>query len=229
MSFLEIAFSSLKLIFGFDPNLYNIIFLSIAVSFSSLIISSVIALYIGYILAINNFYFKNIIIILLNAFMGIPPVVVGLIVYFLLARGGPFGILELLYTPYAMVIAQVIIIFPIVCSLSYEVFYHNWKQYEDHFKAFNIPYKGIFFIIFRKSFFVIITILLTGFGRAISEVGAVMVVGGNIEHFTRVMTTAITLQTRMGNLDYAMALGLVLIFLTIVINSFVYIMNINKR
>ena len=229
MNFFEITLNSLKLIFTFDLNLYHIIFLSLKVSLSALIISSTFALILGYILAINNFYFKSSIIVILNAFMGIPPVVVGLIVYFLLARGGPLGILQILYTPYAMIIAQSIIIFPIVSSLSYEIFSQNWKQFRDHFRAFNIPVTGILIIIFRHSYFIILTVLLSAFGRAISEVGAVMVVGGNIEHYTRVMTTAISLQTRMGNLDYAMALGIVLILLTVLINGFVYIINLRRR
>ena len=229
MNFFEITLNSLKLIFTFDPTLYHIIFLSLTVSLSALIISSTFALILGYVLAINNFYFKGSIIVILNAFMGLPPVVVGLIVYFLLARGGPLGILQLLYTPYAMIIAQIIIIFPIVSSLSYEIFSQNWKQFRDHFRAFNMPITGILIIIFRRSYFIIITVLLSAFGRAISEVGAVMVVGGNIEHYTRVMTTAITLQTRMGNLDYAMALGIVLILLTVLINGFVYIINLRIR
>ena len=229
MNFFEITLNSLKLISGFDSSLYNIIFLSLKVSLSSLIISSTIALTLGYILALNNFYFKGPIIVVLNALMGIPPVVVGLIVYFLLAREGPLGVLKLLYTPYAMIIAQSIIIFPIVSSLSYEIFSHNWKLFKDHFRAFNIPIIGISIIIFRYSYFVILTILLTAFGRAISEVGAVMVVGGNIEHYTRAMTTAVALETRMGNLDYAMAIGIVLILLTIFINAFIYIINLKKR
>ena len=229
MNFFEITFNSLKLIFTFDPALYHIIFLSLTVSLSALIVSSTLALIVAYILAISDFYFKSSIIVILNAFMGIPPVVVGLIVYFLLARGGPFGILQILYTPYAMIIAQSIIIFPIVGSLSYEVFLKNWKQFIDHFRAYNIPFVGILFIIIRHSYFIILTVLLSAFGRAISEVGAVMVVGGNIEHYTRVMTTAITLQTRMGNLDYAMALGIILILLTVLLNALVYIINLKKR
>ena len=229
MNFFEITLNSLILIFSFDPNLYHIIFLSLKVSLSALIVSSTFALILGYILAINNFYFKSSIIVILNAFMGIPPVVVGLIVYFLLSRDGPLGILQILYTPYAMIIAQSIIIFPIVSSLSYEIFAQNWKQFRDHFRAFNIPVAGILLIIFRHSYFIILTVLLSAFGRAISEVGAVMIVGGNIENYTRIMTTAISLETRMGNLDYAMALGIVLILLTVLINGFVYIINLRRR
>ena len=229
MNILEIFVRSVKLILTFDPLLFEIIILSLKVSFSALITSSFFALIIGYILALKKFFLKNILIIIFNSLMGIPPVVVGLIVYFLLARGGPLGVLQLLYTPGAMIIAQSIIIFPIVVSLSYEIFSQQWLQYRDHFRAFNIPLIGTMLTLIRHSYVVLITILLTGFGRAISEVGAVMIVGGNIEHYTRVMTTAITLETRMGNLEYAMALGIVLILLTMLINSIVYLFNIKHR
>ena len=229
MNFLEIFFSSIKLILTLDPLLFEIIILSLKVSFTALIISSFFAVIIGYLLALKKFYFKNILIIVFNSLMGIPPVVVGLIVYFLLARGGPLGVLQLLYTPSAMIIAQSIIIFPIVVSLSHEIFSQQWLQFRDHFRAFNIPLIGTMLTLIRHSYIVLITILLTGLGRAISEVGAVMIVGGNIEHYTRVMTTAITLETRMGNLEYAMALGIVLILLTMFINSIVYLFNIKHR
>jgi len=229
MNILEIFASSVKLILTLDPLLFDIIILSLKVSFLALIISSFFALIIGYFLALKKFYLKNIIIIIFNSLMGIPPVVVGLIVYFLLARGGPLGVLQLLYTPSAMIIAQSIIIFPIVVSLSYEIFSQQWLQFRDHFRAFNIPLIGTMLTLIRHSYVVLITILLTGFGRAISEVGAVMIVGGNIEHYTRVMTTAIALETRMGNLEYAMALGIVLILLTMFINSVVYLFNIKYR
>ena len=229
MNFLEIFFSSIKLILTLDPLLFEIIILSLKVSFTALIVSSFFAVIIGYILALKKFFLKNILIIVFNSLMGIPPVVVGLIVYFLLARGGPLGVLQLLYTPSAMIIAQSIIIFPIVVSLSHEIFSQQWLQFRDHFRAFNIPLIGTMLTLIRHSYVVLITILLTGLGRAISEVGAVMIVGGNIEHYTRVMTTAITLETRMGNLEYAMALGIVLILLTMFINSIVYLFNIKHR
>ena len=229
MNILEVFANSVKLILTLDPLLFEIIILSLKVSFSALIISSFFAIIIGYFLALKKFYLKNIIIIMFNSLMGIPPVVVGLIVYFLLARGGPLGVLQLLYTPSAMIIAQSIIIFPIVVSLSYEIFSQQWLQFRDHFRSFNIPLIGTMLTLIRHSYVILITILLTGLGRAISEVGAVMIVGGNIEHYTRVMTTAITLETRMGNLEYAMALGIVLILLTMFINSIVYLFNIKHR
>ena len=229
MNILEILFNSVKLIFTLDPILFEIIILSLKVSFTALIISSFFGVIAGYLVALKTFYLKKALIIIFNSLMGIPPVVVGLIVYFLLARGGPLGVLQLLYTPSAMIIAQIIIIFPIVVSLTHEIFSQNWLQFKDHFRAFNIPSIGVILILIRHSYFVLITILLSGFGRAISEVGAVMIVGGNIEHYTRVMTTAITLQTRMGNLEYAMALGIILIFITMIINTIVYLFNIKNR
>ena len=228
MNILEIFTKSLFLIFSLDRDLWEIILLSLYVSIISLIFASIFGLLIGYYLAIKNFFLKNFILIILNSLMGIPPVVVGLIVYFMFASGGPLGVLQLLYTPTAMIIAQIIIIFPIVTSLSHEIFDQNWREYKDQLRSINMTFFGVLFIISKHSYFLVITALLSAFGRAISEVGAVMIVGGNINHFTRVMTTAISLETRMGNLEYAMALGIVLILLTVLIYSLVYILNKRK-
>lgn len=229
MNIIEIILNALKLIFTADPLLYEVIFLSLKVSILALILASFLAILVGYCLALKEFYLKNLILIFMNSLMGIPPVVVGLIVYFVFAHGGPLGPLKLLYTPTAMIIAQILIIFPIVASLSHEIFSLNWKQYQDQFRSLNIPLFGIIKILTIHSYFLLITVLLAAFGRAISEVGAVMIVGGNIAHYTRVMTTSISLETRMGNLEYAMALGIVLILLTMVIYSLVYIFNLRKR
>ena len=228
MNILEIFTKSLFLIFSLDRDLWEIILLSLYVSITALIFASIFGLLIGYYLAIKNFFLKNFILIILNSLMGIPPVVVGLIVYFMFASGGPLGVLQLLYTPTAMIIAQIIIIFPIVTSLSHEIFDQNWREYKDQLRSINMTFFGVLFIISKHSYFLLITALLSAFGRAISEVGAVMIVGGNINHFTRVMTTAISLETRMGNLEYAMALGIVLILLTVLIYSLVYILNKRK-
>ena len=229
MNIIEIILNALKLIISADTLLFEVIILSLRVSLIALFISSIIAILIGYILALKDFYFKNVILVIINSLMGIPPVVVGLLVYFIFAYGGPLGALKLLYTPTAMIIAQVIIIFPIVTSLSHEIFSQNWQLYKDQFRSLNIPFFGIIKILTTHSYFLLITVLLSAFGRAISEVGAVMIVGGNIDHFTRVMTTAISLETRMGNLEYAMALGIVLIILTMFIYSLVYIVNLKRR
>ena len=199
---------------------YNIT--SLFVSFTALIFASIFGFLTGYIFALYDFYLKKFLLVILNSLMGIPPVVVGLIVYFILASGGPLGVLQLLYTPTAMIIAQTIIIFPIVASLSHEIFFKNWLEFKDQIRSLNIPFLGAVKILITHSYFLLITTLLSAFGRAISEVGAVMIVGGNIDHYTRVMTTAISLETRMGNLEYAMALGLILISLTILIYFFVF-------
>ena len=225
MNILEIFTNSILLIITLDNELWDIILLSLFVSFSALIIASLLGFIVGYYFAIYNFYFKKIILIIINSLMGIPPVVVGLIVYFIFASGGPLGILQLLYTPSAMIIAQTIIIFPIIASLSHEIFSKNWFEFKDQIRSLNIPFWGSVKLLFNHSYFLLITTLLSAFGRAISEVGAVMIVGGNIDHYTRVMTTAISLETRMGNLEYAMALGLVLISITIIIYSLVYLLN----
>ena len=225
MNILEIFTNSILLIFTLDSELWDIILLSLFVSFTALIIASLLGFIVGYYFAIYNFYFKKIILIIINSLMGIPPVVVGLIVYFIFASGGPLGILQLLYTPSAMIIAQTIIIFPIIASLSHEIFSKNWYEFKDQIRSLNIPFWGSVKLLFNHSYFLLITTLLSAFGRAISEVGAVMIVGGNIDHYTRVMTTAISLETRMGNLEYAMALGLVLISITIIIYSLVYLLN----
>ena len=225
MNILDIFLNSLLLIITFNHDLWEIIILSLYVSFIALIIGSVLGILFGYYLALKVFIFKNIILIVINSLMGIPPVVVGLIVYFIFASGGPLGIFELLYSTTAMIIAQIIIIFPIVASISHEIFFKNWHEFKDEFRSLNMPYFGIAKILVGHSYSLIITALLSAYGRAISEVGAVMIVGGNIDHYTRVMTTAISLETRMGNLEYAMALGLVLISITFFIYSFVYILN----
>ena len=225
MNILEIFTNSILLIITLDNELWDIILLSLFVSFTALIIASLLGFIVGYYFAIYNFYFKKIILIIINSLMGIPPVVVGLIVYFIFASGGPLGILQLLYTPSAMIIAQTIIIFPIIASLSHEIFSKNWFEFKDQIRSLNIPFWGSVKLLFKHSYFLLITTLLSAFGRAISEVGAVMIVGGNIDHYTRVMTTAIPLETRMGNLEYAMALGLVLISITIIIYSLVYLLN----
>ena len=225
MNILEIFTNSILLIITLDNELWDIILLSLFVSFTALIIASLFGFIVGYYFAIYNFYFKKIILIIINSLMGIPPVVVGLIVYFIFASGGPLGILQLLYTPSAMISAQTIIIFPIIASLSHEIFSKNWYEFKDQIRSLNIPFWGSVKLLFNHSYFLLITTLLSAFGRAISEVGAVMIVGGNIDHYTRVMTTAISLETRMGNLEYAMALGLVLISITIIIYSLVYLLN----
>ena len=148
---------------------------------------------------------------------------------FIFSKQGPLGIFSILYTPTAMIIAQIIIVYPIISSLIRDLFEDFWYRFKDPLISYNMPTFATLYTFAKNSYYYIFTVLLLGFGRAISEVGAVMIVGGNIEHYTRVMTTAITLQTRMGNLEYAMALGIVLISLTMIIYSIVYLLNIRNR
>ena len=155
MNIIEIFTKSLVLIFSLDRDLWEIILLSLYVSITALIFASIFGLLIGYYLAIKNFFLKNFILIILNSLMGIPPVVVGLIVYFMFASGGPLGVLQLLYSPTAMIIAQIIIIFPIVTSLSHEIFDQNWREYKDQLRSINMTFFGVLFIISKHSYFLV--------------------------------------------------------------------------
>ena len=202
---------SLKLIISFDPDLYEIIGLSLKVSFTALILSCFIGLPVSGLLSSTNFYGKKALIIFFNSMMALPPVFVGLILYLLFSKTGPLGFFNLLYTPYIMVIAQVIIILPVIISVSTELLEQIFKEYKETFDSFNV--------------ISLITCILTGLGRALSEVGAIIIVGGNIIHYTRVMTTTIALETSKGNLEVAMSLGIVLILISIGVNAIVMIMK----
>ena len=212
---------ALTLIISADSDLIEILLLSIRVSFSSLAIAGMLAMPFGTILAISNFWGRKLVITFLNAMMGLPPVVVGLFLYLILSRSGPLGILELLYTPTAMIIAQVILIVPIVASLTFEVIEELNREYKDLFLSLKIsPQKAVFTYLWDARYS-LLTTLLAGFGRAISEVGAVMIVGGNINHLTRIMTTAIALETSRGELSLALSLGIVLLTITLLVNAIV--------
>ena len=222
---LESFTHAFDLVLTLDKDFFEILLLSMKVSCLSLLLSCLVGLLMGTYLAIKNFWGRDTLLIIFNAMMGLPPVVVGLIVYLLISRSGPFGWLGVLYTPTAMIIAQMILIIPIIVSLTAQIIEEINEEYKDLFKSLVISSHKALIAYLYDARYSILTVILAGFGRAISEVGAVMIVGGNIDHFTRVMTTAISLETRMGNLEYAMALGLVLIFLTIIIYSLVYIFN----
>ena len=216
--FLEAFRNSFLLIISMDPDLFEIVWLSIKVSFSSLFIASLIGFPIGALLAITTFAGRNILITFFNAMMGIPPVVVGLVVYLMVSQSGPLGWLEILYTPYAMMIAQVILVLPIIISLSTQILEELHLDYENFFKIYNVPTRIAVITYIWDSKGSLVTIALAGFGRAISEVGAVIIVGGNIDHVTRVMTTAIVLETSKGDLALALSLGLVLLSLSLIVN-----------
>ena len=216
----ESFYKAFYLIISGDPDLYEIILLSIKVSLTSLLGSVFIGLPLGAFLAIRRFRFRSILISILNALMGMPPVVVGLIVYLYLSRTGPLGFLSLLYTPTAMIIAQMLLVIPIIAALSTQIIEDLHNEYRDLFRSLNVPtFKALkaYLVDARIS---LLTVVLAGFGRAISEVGAVSIVGGNIDHLTRVMTTAIALETSKGNLSLALALGFILLAIAVVVNLF---------
>ena len=208
------------LIISGDPDLFEIIFLSIQVSLTSLLGSVIIGLPLGAFLAIHRFKMRSIVLSVLNALMGMPPVVVGLIVYLYLSRSGPLGFLSLLYTPTAMIIAQMLLVIPIIAALSAQIIEDLHSEYNDLFRSLNVSITRAVFAYIYDARISLLTVILAGFGRAISEVGAVSIVGGNIDHLTRVMTTAIALETSKGNLSLALALGIILLAIALGVNLF---------
>ena len=218
---MEVLSEAFRLIFSLDPDLFEILWLSIRVSLVALAISAVIALPLGTIIAITKFPGRKFFSLLLNSFMGMPPVVVGLLVYLLLSRSGPLGWLGLLYTPTAMIIAQVILITPIIAALAHQVIETLHQEYHDTFCSLGVSGPRAVLAYLVDARYALTTCILAGFGRAIAEVGAVIIVGGNIDHLTRVMTTAIALETSKGNLTLALALGTVLMSLSLLVNTLV--------
>ena len=206
------------LIYTFDSNLIEISLRSLQVTLSALAISCVIALPLAAVLTIRRFKFRRFIIALLNALMGLPPVVVGLLVYIILSRSGPFGVLDLLYTTTAMIIAQTIIITPLITSIAHQSLRELWSEYHDLLISMNTTHGQRIKTLLWDARRALLTASLAGFGRAIGEVGAIMIVGGNIDHATRVLTTAIALETSKGDFALALALGFVLILITIALN-----------
>ncbi|MBL4873249.1 MAG: ABC transporter permease [Rhodobacteraceae bacterium] len=217
------------LVFSFDVDLYEIIFLSLRVTISAVIIAALIGLPLGAWLAVNRFYLRRYVIAVLNALMGLPPVVVGLFVYMLLSRSGPLGGFGLLFSPGAMIIAQVIIITPLIASLSHQTIRDLWAEYHDLLISMNTTRAQRIMALLWDGRRALLTATLAGLGRAIGEVGAIMIVGGNIEHSTRVLTTAIALETGKGNFAFAMGLGLVLIALAIIINLMIHMIGKTER
>jgi tungstate transport system permease protein len=210
--------SALHLILTGDPTLLAIVKLSLVVSLSATLFGTLVGLPFGAVIALTRFRGRQVVIVTLNALMGLPPVVVGLAIYLLLSRSGPLGAWGLLFTPTAMVIVQSILVTPIIAALARQTIEDLWVEYRDELAAMNVgPLRRILTLI-RDARFSLVTALLAGFGRAAAEVGAIVMVGGNIEGYTRTMTTAIALETSKGNLPLAMGLGLILIVIIIVIN-----------
>jgi tungstate transport system permease protein len=202
-----------------DPTLFSIVGLSLRVSAVAVMVAAVFALPFGAWLAMVRFPGRQAVIAVLNALMGLPPVVVGLLVYLLLSRAGPLGPLGLLFTPTAMTIAQAVLIFPIIAALTRQVMEDAWGEMREQLVSLNASRTQSMFALLWDSRFTLTTTVLAGFGRAIAEVGAVMIVGGNIDGVTRVMTTAIALETSKGDLALALALGIILIALVVAING----------
>jgi len=217
------------LIITLESGLAEIVLLSLQVSLAAVLIACVIGLPLGAALAVFKFPGRTIIVVLLNALMGMPPVVVGLIVYLLLSRAGPLGTLGLLFTPTAMIIAQVCLITPIVAALTRQTTEDLWREYEEHLRSLGAGPDQIIATLLWDNRFSLITTVLAGFGRASAEVGAVMIVGGNIDHVTRVMTTAIALETSKGDLALALGLGIVLLVLALGVNAAAYLINESAR
>ncbi len=211
--------SALELILTGDATLFAIVRLSLLVTLSATFFAALVGLPLGAIVALTNFPGRHAIIVVLNGLMGLPPVVVGLLVFLLLSRSGPLGPLGLLFTPTAMVIAQTVLITPIIAALSRQVIEDLWTEYREELTAMEVGPLARVKTLLWDARFSLVTILLAGFGRAAAEVGAVMIVGGNIENFTRVMTTTIALETSKGNLPLAIGLGMVLITLILVVNA----------
>ena len=207
------------LLLGFDPALMEIIGLSLRVSLTAVFISGLIGLPLGAILGVSRFRGRAAILVLLNTLMGLPPVVVGLLVYLMLSNAGPLGPLALLYTPAAMIIAQSILVVPIVAALARQTIEDMHAEYDEQLRILGIGRWGMVGTLLWDARYSLLTAMLAGFGRAVAEVGAVLIVGGNINHVTRVMTTAIALETSKGNLALALGLGVVLLLLAVVINA----------
>jgi tungstate transport system permease protein len=215
--------SPVELILGADPALMAIVGLSLAVSLAAVAVGTLVGLPLGAALALCRFRGREAAIIILNALMGLPPVVVGLAVYMLLSRSGPLGSWGILFTPKAMVIAQAILVTPIIAALARQTIEDLWVEYRDELAALDVgPLRRVTTLLWDARFS-LLTVLLAGFGRAAAEVGAIIIVGGNIEGFTRTMTTAIALETSKGDLPLALSLGIVLIAIVIIINALVWI------
>jgi len=214
---------AVRLVASGDPALLDIVLLSLRVSLTAVLLSALIGLPLGAAIGVGRFPGRKTLIVILNALMGLPPVVVGLIVYLLLSRAGPLGELGLLFTPAAMVIAQTILILPIIAALSRQAIEDAWTEYQEQLRSLGAGRLSAALTLLWDTRFSLVTTVLAGFGRAAAEVGAVMIVGGNIDGVTRVMTTAIALETSKGDLPLALGLGIILLALVLALNAAAYL------
>ena len=206
-----------------DPDLLGVVALSVRISLMAVLLAALVGLPLGAAIAVGRFPGRRALIVILNALMGLPPVVVGLLVYLLLSRAGPLGELGLLFTPAAMVIAQTILILPIIAALARQAVEDAWNEYQEQLQSLGAGRLSAAFTLLWDTRFSLVTAVLAGFGRAAAEVGAVMIVGGNIDGVTRVMTTAIALETSKGDLPLALGLGIILLSLVLALNAAAYL------
>lgn len=211
--------NALELIFSGDAKLYSIVALSLYVSICAVALAALVGFPLGAFLALARFPGRSTLVVTMNAFMGLPPVVVGLVVFLLLSRSGPLGHWGILFTPRAMIIAQALLVLPIIAALARQTIEDLWQEYRDELNAMRVGAVRRVTTLLWDGRFSLMTTLLAGFGRAAAEVGTVILVGGNIDGFTRTMTTAIALETSKGDLPLAMGLGVVLITIVISINA----------
>ena len=224
------AFSTaIRLVAALDPDLVEIVLRSLYVSLTAVAIAAAVGLPLGAALALLRFPGRGALVVLFNALMGLPPVVVGLVVYLLLSRAGPFGVLGLLFTPAAMIVAQAVLITPIVASLTRETADGLWAEYREQLASLRVRPRRAIATVLWDGRLALATAVLAGFGRASAEVGAVMIVGGNIDHVTRVMTTAIALETSKGDLALALGLGVVLIAVSLSVNAGIHALGAPAR
>jgi tungstate transport system permease protein len=215
--------TALILLLNLDDNLLEIVLLSLQVSVSAVVLAALCGFPLGAGLALFRFPGRTLLVVLINALMGLPPVVVGLTVYLVLSRSGPLGGLGLLFTPPAMILAQWILVTPIVAAMTRQLIEDLWSEYGEQLRSLGTqPHQAVWTLLWEGRYR-LFTAVLAGFGRAIAEVGAVLIVGGNIAHATRVMTTAIALETTRGDLALALGLGIILILLSLLINALVYL------
>jgi tungstate transport system permease protein len=208
-----------QLLLEMDPGLFEIVLLSLRVSLSAVILAAVFALPLGAFVALTRFPGRRSVVILMNAMMSLPPVVVGLVIYLLLSRTGPLGVTGLLFTPTAMIIAQCVLVFPIIAALTRQTVFDLHEEYDEYLRSIGANTWQKIATLLWDGRARLSTAILAGFGRAIAEVGAVIIVGGNILHSTRVMTTTIALETSKGDLGMALGLGIILVLIAVAVNT----------
>ena len=214
--------AAIQLIFGLDPQFLQIVGLSLSVTLTAVLIAAIVGLPLGALLALARFPGRSAVIVIINALMGLPPVVAGLVIFLLLSRSGPLGALGWLFTPKAMIVAQAILVLPIVVALTRQTIEDLWAEYREHLTSLGQTGLRAIPTLLWDARFSLATVLLAGFGRASAEVGAVLIVGGNIAGYTRVMTTSIALETSKGDLALAHGLGITLLALTLAINAIAF-------